>query len=507
MTLSVAQFKAWLNNPLAIKCTLVEVSAFNGYSEQTFYLSNRNYVTKNFEVPSDTAYLPILSSSVEFTEVLSTEGNASLSYGDISIDNNSGEYDIWATYVWVGRPIKVYMGDVLSPRSDFTLIFSGILDDIAFSGPTSINLSIRDILQRLNAPITDSLLGSYGTKGVNNQNKEQIIPLVFGEVHNITPLLVDDVLLEYKVHNGEIEGIIEVRDNGIPVMYSADLANGSFTLTYPPVGAITCSIQGDRYTVDNTGVTILGYENNIPKLIQRIITGYGNQDTSILASETNLVNFNSMASAHPQPAGVYISDRANILDVCYALASSIGLQLTASREGIVSLVKLTIPTVSTTIIDDNTIILNSLQIKEKIPVRSSIKLGYCKNWTVQTGILTGILEEHKDLFGQEYLTKTVSDAVVKLRYKQSGEPEQFNTLLLSNSSLNVELEATRRLMLYKEPRFIYSFTGTSKCMSIALGDMITLYHYRFGLTTGKYGIVTSIAIDWDNGITKLEVLV
>lgn len=500
-------FKRWLESADSIKCTLVEVTAYTGSQEETLYLSTRNYVTKSYDIPNNTTYLPILESSVDFTEVLSTDGQTSLSYGDVSINNYNGSLDSWIDYVWAGRPIKVYMGDPTADRWSFRCIFAGIVEDISFSGANSINLSIRDKLQRLNMPVSDKLLGNYGSKFDNNQNKEQIRPLVFGEVHNITPLLVDDVLLQYMVHDGLIERIIEVRDNGVPIEYVPNLINGTFTLLYPAMGAVTCSVQGDKYYIDSSGTTQLGYVNNIPKIIQRIITGYGSPSEAITASEMDLVNFDLMATSHPQASGVYISDRSNILEVCQVLATSVGIQLTATRTGKLRLVKLSIPEAGDIIIDDNSIVLNSLQINNKLPVKSSIKLGYCKNWTIQTGILTGVLEEHKSLYTQEYLTKTITDSTVKSMYKHSGEPIQQDTLLLTNIDSQVDIEATRLLNLYKIPRYIYGVTCTSNLMYVSLGDMVNLYHYRFGLSGGKYGQIVSVSIDWDTGTTKLEVLV
>lgn len=512
MALTNQEFLDWLDNPASIKCVLVITQANDGNGEVPIYLSNRNYISDSIgsaDIPPNIPFLPILSNSVEFTESLPIDGSASISYGDLNINNTNGEYDAWIDYVWVNRPINIFIGDISAPVEDFTKIFSGLMSDIGFKDRNSINLYIRDILQRLNTPITEDVLGEYGTQGASNVNKDSIKPLIFGEVHNITPLLIDSAGLEYMVHNGTIEGIIEVRDNGVPVPYTQNAAtDGTFKLVYPPAGVVTCSVQGDNRTVDAFGDTQLAtYSNTVTKLIQRIITGFGKSADAIVASEMDLTSLNAFNTAHPQAVGIYINDRSNIMAVCQELAASIGAQFVATRLGKVKLVKLANPTTGTFNIDDNIILEKSLSISNKPEVKSSIRLGYCKNWTVQTGIVTGIPEEHKDMFSTDYYTYTATDAAVKTAYKLSGMPQQINTLLLTNADNTVTTETNRRLDLFKQKRLVYTMECTSIAMSLNIGDMINLTHYRFGLTSTKYGQIVSITTNWDTGIVKLEVFV
>jgi hypothetical protein len=507
MPLTSEQFQAWLQDPQAVKCTLVEVGAFNGVQDTTVYLSTKNYNTKSNEVPASTHYLPVLSTGVEFTENLSLDGSATLSYGDIAIENPNGEFDHWADWVWGGQPVNIFIGDVRAPRADFTLIFSGIINDVAFRDRNTVNLVLRDILQRLNTSVTETLLGPYGTKTTANQNKEQIRPLVFGEVHNITPLLIDDVELEYMVHNGPIERLIEVRDNGIPVEVIPNLAQGTFKLLYPAAGTITCSVQGDKFYVDNTGVTFQGYRNTVGKLIQRIITGFGKPGDAILASEMDLPAFEAFDAEHQQPVGIYIAGKENVIDICQQLASSVGAQLASDRVGKLRMVKLDIPVMSAVEINDNDIINNTLQISEKIPVVGSVKLNYCRNWTPQTGLLTNIPEEHKTLYNQEYLVKFAQDTQVLSRYKLSAEVTPKDTLILTNALLQVDQEAQRLLDIFKTPRFVITLETTSKFLNLKLGDMVVLKHARYGLSAGKPAQVISVSINWDTGTSRLGVLV
>lgn len=522
MALTEQQFQAWLESDAAIRCTLVEVQVYNGSSEQTLYLSTKNYVTGSSDTPSNTTYLPVLSTSVQFSESIIVDGSVDLSFGGLVIDNYNGEYDSWLNYVWANRPIKIYFGDVRAPRGDFTLIFSGIVSGITSGDSQSINLAISDVMARFNVPITEEKLGNYYQGNIvplstyTNPNRDQVKPLVFGEVHNITPLLIDPTELEYMVHNGPIESIIEIRDNGVPLIsgsgYTVDLVKGTFKLLANPAGTITCSVQGDSYTVDSAGTTVAGYSNKPVRLVQRILRAYGRtldgvpQDP-LLASEMDLTTFNTFNTANQQSVGVYISTKENVLDVCNQIAQSVGLTLRANRTGSITLAKVQAPISGGVLVSDDKLLEDSVELVSELPVVASVKLGYCRNYTIQDGLLTGIPEAHKDLFAQEWLVKVVYDSAVKQLYKLSAEPEQIDTLMLTDNASEVTNEATRLLNLYKVPRRIYRLVGTQSLISIAVGSMITLKYGRFNLSAGVPAQVLLSEIDWDSGQVTLEVLV
>jgi len=225
---------------LAIPCILVEVIASIAGVETTLYLSTKGYVSGAADTPANTVYMPAISGGVQVTEEISLDGSAAMSYGDIELYNVSGERDDWLDYVWSNRTVKVFKGNLEDARSMFTLLFDGVVDDIGSSSRDRINLKIRDKLQRLNCPVSDVKLG--GT----TSNADTVLPVVFGEVCNITPLLTNPGTLEYQVHNGAIESIIEVRDNGVPLTpvtgFTANLSEGKITLLAAPAGVITCSV-------------------------------------------------------------------------------------------------------------------------------------------------------------------------------------------------------------------------------------------------------------------------
>lgn len=208
--------QAWLENQTSIRCLLVEITARNilTSTETTFYLSNMGYTTST----ADVSYLPYLTGSLQTTESLSIDGALSMSFGDIQVANLNGDLDIWldsSKYIWVNRAVKVYLGDprwectnLASVRTTFEKVFDGIVADVDSSARDSINIKVCDKLQRLNYPLTDNTLGIYGTWAGGQSNQDTIRPLIFGEVNNISPVLVDPSKLEYMFNDTSVGTLV-----------------------------------------------------------------------------------------------------------------------------------------------------------------------------------------------------------------------------------------------------------------------------------------------------------
>jgi len=489
-------FTAWLIDPTAIRCVLVEAVANVSGSDATRYLSTKNYA----DTVAGRIYDPIVNAeSVQLIERMSLDSSPSMSFGDIEIYNVVGSLDSWLTDIWVNKTITVLVGDVRWLRADFTTIFSGTIDDIDSRTRDTLNIKVRDKLQRLNTPITETTLG--GT----TVNKNELLPLCFGECFNITPLLIDPATLQYQVHEGagigadKIESIIEVRDNGVPVSftYTASLVKTKFTLSAQPFGQVTCSVQGMKDV--STWIT------SVSTIIQKIVTTYGGAN-KFVSGDLDASQLATFDAANTQPVGIYLSSRENTLSVCNQIAASVGAQLVMSRLGKLQLLKIDLPASGTAFeIGINDIIENSLSILQKIPVKAAFKVNYDKNWTIQEGLQTGIPEEHKNMYALEWLSYTAEDATVKTNYALDGEPVAVNTMLLTEADATTE--ATRLLDLYKTPRFVVTFTGTARLVELTLGQRVTLTYPRFGLDAAKEGQVIGLSIDWSNLMVKCEVIV
>jgi len=634
--------QAWLEDPTSIRGILVEVTVkdIDGVygtagSENVIYLSNIGYMTGD----SQTSYLPYLTGTLQTTESMSLDGSLTMSFGDIQIANTNGERDTWldnTKFIWANRPIQVYVGDPrwqLATIADvrntstggFQKIFDGIISDIDSSSRDVLNIKVRDKLQRLNEPLTDNKLGTNGTWGQGQSNQDSIRPLVFGEVFNISPILVDPSQLEYMFHDVNVgtnikattagtnlitctstkgfvlnatvvftatvvvsgtgltpatavfgglvagttyyiktinsdttftvsttsggsvvslttaaavttatvqaearvssaELVIEIRDNGVPIYTDQSVytltgvprpqgatinyTTGKFKLTKPPSGTITASIQGAKRSVNiSTGQLVEGtYVNNIANIIALIVTQYGLASVRLSPSDIDLVNFSSFATANTQSVGIAITDRTNTLQACRFIANSANANLFMNRTGLLQLLQLGTPTSDDKVyITDNDILHHSLQISSKTNVMAATKVAYCRNYTPQTTLASTLPANHNKIFQEPWLSNTVVDSTVQSDYKLDSTPVQLETALIRGTHSAALAQSLNSY--WKVPRIIYSFTGTSKLLSLKLGQAVNIIHNRFGLTSGKDGQVISLSPNWVSGTISVEVII
>lgn len=519
--------QAWLEDSRRARGILVIAKAYNVVTTvtDTFYFSTMGFITTDASI----SFNPIISKSLQLTESITLDGSASISFGDIELNNPNGQFDSWldsSFYIWVNNSIKVYFGDptwVCANEAEiitkFDKVFDGVIADVDSRNRTTINIKVRDKLDRLNTALSEDKLGPSGFWSGGQTNQESIKPIVFGDVHNMEPLLINPATLEYMFNNGPAENLIEIRDNGVSV-YTFDgvtagavvnLSAGTFTLTAAPAGLITASVQGVQRSVNlSTGVAAVGtFSNNIANIIALIVTEYGKTSTSsgkfLGSTELDLTGLAAFASANLQSIGVLIKDRDNLLSIIQGIAASIGAHVTVTRAGLLTLIKLFTNTAAAVSITDSDILEHSLSISNRTEVVATTKVAYAKNWTPQTGIVTDIVQASKEAFGSEWLYQSITDSLVKNRYSLETEPTPKETFLVDTA--DAIAEAQRLNNLFKVPHTVYKFTGTAKLLSLKLGQGVRLYHNRFGLSAGKAGQVISLSPDWSTSLIDIEVIV
>ena len=501
-------YQTWLETPNIVRVAIVQVQALVSGSLTTRYISTHGVtVDGNF-------YAPIIKGTISIDESISTSYAASISYGDIELINANGEYDSWLQDIWVNKSVKIYIGPQTGTTiSDFELVLDGIVSDIDSKSRSQLNLKIRDKLEKLNTSVSETLLGNYYQGNIVaeavavNQYRNNLKPLCFGEVHNISPLLLDSTDAYYYMVNTEaVEQIIEVRDNGIPVAFTItpstiNFPAGSFKLLRTPVGTVTCSVQGVKKTVNiGAATTSSTYTNTASNTIATILKHYGQ---TLNYSEIDTTSFGALGS---QAVGVYVSDRTNVLALCQEIAKSCGLILSVTRTGVVKLVELDIPVSASISITEADMLLNTLQISQKVDIMAGVKLGYAKNWTVQNNLsASAIPQQHKELYATEWLESSQIDSTIKTNYSVTTEPALENTYLIDKTQ--ADAVALKKLNLFKAQRKIYTMTCTAKMLSVQIGDAVTLTASRFGLNSGALGRVVSTKPNWLKGTIEIGVLI
>jgi len=489
-----AQFLAWLKSSAAYRVVLIEAAVQIGGMESVVYFATKPFTTAPGDAPANTTYLPIATVGRLFTERLLLDGEGGLSAGELEIENVGGARDAWAGpgYIWSNRSIKAYIGDVRWDRADFRMIFNGIVADIAPRGRQALTLKLRDKMQRLNTPVSEAKLGGTG------EQRDALLPIALGQTFNVTPLLINGAILKYQLHAGAVDSIIEVRDNGAPVAFTADLAAGTLQLRAAPAGVVTASVRG---------AAAGGYVDTAAQLVKRLVTSYGKVSDRFTNVDLDLSNIAAFDAAHQQTMGVYSTVRQNVLVACQMLLSSVGAQLVMSRRGLARLIKVALPAAGTpVVIRPEQMVDGTLQPTARTDVVGAVKLGFAKCWTVQdASTLANLPEVHKALFAEEWLSTTKTDQATLSTYRLNAEPVQVDTMLLTR--VDADAEAQRRLNLWKVPRTTYEFEGVPELLSLELGQAVTVYSPRFSMDAGVTGIVISLAPDWETGRVTVGFLV
>jgi len=490
---TVQNIVTWLNTQEHIKCILVDISEIGNSPEPELYLSSMPYAYDN------KVYSAVVEGGLSFSESLNINGSPTMGYGSLEITNVGGIHDAYIQYVWNKRPIQIYLGDPSWAKSDFILIFDGLIQELTAPNESSLSFSIFDKLQRLNSPLSEKTLKQTS---YSQNTEDTVLPLLFGECFNISPLLVDNGSTNmggqvYMLHDGAVGGIIEVRDNGIRIFIEPDLTTGTFELVNQPYGTITCSAQGDT-----------PYTNTVSGIIQKLVTEYGTIENRFQVSDLAFADFTNNS-----PIGLYCSERRNILDVCTEVAKSVNANLVCPavtvNNGIVTTSKLKLveikPAIGTPVyyLNDNNMLEDSLSISEMFPVNPSIKLAYCKNYTPQATVAGGVNPASN--FQYEYIFVSAVNASAKTLYRDSGETAEEETLLIE--TISAQAEADKRLQLWQQQRFIVTADYLPELIFVQLGDVVQVKTSRFGLANGKLGMVYSITRNWVTGFVNIGVLI
>lgn len=484
MTISDAQFSAWLDDSAAQRVTLYRVGCVSGGAPVTRRLSNRA-----FTGPAAAPYSAAIAKDLEITRSISIGGDAGASAGDVEVWNVNGERDSWFYDVWANQRVEVYVGDARWDESDFRLSFVGNLADIAYGADrTTLVLKFADALQRLNTPVSEAKFAD-GT----------LIPGALGEVANMTPKY-DAVTGRWYYHWAAAEGVIEPRTDGKKrtpdITDERDSGRFGFNTAVGP-GAVTCSVQGDK-----TGGV---YRDRIAPLVQLLATTYGKASTRMTVDDIDTANFAAFDAANPQPVGLAILDRTNVLTAIAQLASSKGAQLAPSMLGKLRLLQYAIPATASLSIPRSMQVHGTLAPTARSTVAAAVQIGFCRNYTTQPNLQTSLPPEHKQMFATEWQTYTAVDAATQAAYSLFADPAQIDTCLLAKA--DAQAEAERRLSVVKVPRTTYRVELTPAGLLVELGEARNLFSDRFGLEAGKPGLVTSLTTNFGTYSVTAEITV
>jgi len=465
MAISDQQFNAWLKNDNKERVVLAEAKYYNS-GQFTRYLSTHGFVSGPSDTPANIVYDDLIASVPTITSQL----NMPFGVGDIDLVND-GSLDAWLQDSWDGRQLLLLIGDASWSRDDFRQISSLMIESFEVASNNKMRFRVRDKRERINI----NAQSSYFTSGAAIGKPK---PLCVGKVFNITPILISAPLHKYQVHDGPINAITDVRDNGVSVAHTATLSDGTFVLSQQPVGRITCDVEGAK----PQGVYHTKTADIVRYLLEREVLIGSDFD------DANLTAFNNLV---PYTVGVFMSSRENLISVIDLITKSTGSYWLFNRLGQLALWQL--DSVTGTAIarfDADDIIDNTFMfVSSQLPV-SRVAVGYQKNHTLQNDTAGAVTELNRALYADINSIAAATNADIRSTHPLAEESDTLDTLI--SLSADAATEAARLAAMRDVIRFTYEAEFSTGPFQIKLGDEINVTYPRFGFADGLNVIVAGL---------------
>lgn len=482
MAISDAQFEAWLKSAAnERRVVLVEAKAYTGGVEVTRYMASKGFVSTPTDAPANQVYDGIVKEVPYFTcGIPEAFGGKSLAgWGDLVVSNEGGLRDSWLGDAWDGRALTLYLGDAGWPKSDFRTILVGVTADIVSKDRTALVLRMRDKSWMLNVALQESLIGGA------TANTDKLRPLAYGEVFNVEPALITGATHEYQVHDGAINDITDIRDNGVSLAgaYIKNIATGKPTLNAAPAGRITADVQGAK----PGGI----YITRCADIIKEIVT----TRTQLTAGDLDVAGtFTSMNVTCPQKLGLFAPTYRTVAQACDELVKAVGGYWTFDLAGKMVLGRLDAPAGTAALdLTADDIQLRGLSIKGRFLPINTLRLGYRRNYSVQLDGLAGaVTEANRALYAKEHQAVKATNAGISAIHKLAENPELEGTLLVD--AVEAQTEVNRRATLWNTIRFVYEVQAYLAPYKLRLGQVINVYNDRFGFAAGK--LCTLVGYTW-----------
>lgn len=409
-----------------------------------------------------------------------------------------------------------------------------------------IRIKLRE--NELSIPVTNR--GTYDgvteyTGGTEEMEGEEH-PLGFGFIRNATPRLISQPHLLYQISTARIAKIDQVRDGGVKLGLFSDYATplqlikapvprakaatclryGLFKLGWLPEREVTVDFYGDGSFADNeTKLTATNgkkassgagtfyfvpdnarpYAGWLGSVVRRIITNFG----KLTAANLDLSSFGSFNAAFPHDVGWYIpaGEPVNAVEILDVLLKSAGAILYQRPDGRWAIRQIVVPTGGTPLALNRRRIVDIERLDPPMerPV-THFMVGYNRNFTVMNASSMAPIE------GTDPGADPDDAAVPEATWRGFAQRDQSWVTRIDELALAAaggeknELRA-QGFFRFKEgalagadvmkdllgkARGHYRIAARSVPYEMELGDPVRLTHDRFGLSTTRYGVVTSV---------------
>lgn len=454
---------------------LVEITRANA-NATVYRMADQPYVTEPGDTPANCPYSPILSQLPELSHKLSDPfgGATSTAFGTLTLIDTRSVYTGTVSGEEVmnlprGAAVKLKLAAPrhLYPYTDAITLAQGKVARVG--GDSDGNLTIEvtdgsDAIQRAVIPVT--------TK-----------PIAFGKVRNAAPFLTTPASLIYTLHDGPIQAVDAVYDDGVLIPganYTVNLTAATVTLANTPAGQITVDFQGHK-----TGATYLSTtEQIVGNLLDR-------------AGFTTLSRvFTSIPSG---TVGLYLTQTSNLAELITGLLRGCAAYWLIKNDGVFKAAQYPVPGTPGDVYGENNLLAVARHTDDD-RLHSTIRYSYQRNWT-QYQSRVGASTPQADFSPRQHYESSVVDGAPLAEYIYQTSP-LLETYFDANG--DAAAAATRLLNIFRQPRAVLENVVVPYLYTRELGDNVTVQFDGLSFD----GVVTGISnkFDGDYPTQTLEIL-
>lgn len=497
--------------------------------ETTIRLSDRGFITEPTDSPANTSYKGRLSGDRAYRASYTAfdgerpTGQGSTSFGEIAIQNHDAALDGYADYRWEGRPVVLKAGAEGFALSEFETVLKAVARSVRVD-ERQIVVEIEDRRGLLDRPIQNRLYKGTGGAEGDSDLEGRVVPLCYGIARQVRPVALVRSALVYQVHDGQIESVEAVRDQGIALTldtavgtggdvstyaalaaasiasskYATCEALGLFRLGSSPNGEVTADIRGDAGSDGGRS----GYVSRTADIVRRICSSrVPYLDDPI---DYDLATFADVNGQFGGAVGIYIADAVTVLDVVTDLMARAGGYWIFTRAGRLALYQLRAAGGTGT---ELTQADNLLGLRRDVAPFPSWRhrVGFKPMRTVlsESEMAGGVPDADRQLFGNAFRFAEFSQSSVKGASRRARDVRHDTYL---DVEADAEGEAERLQTLHGAARAVWEIPVPRALFRHWLGDTVSLDMDRYGLSDTK-GVVIGVDEDPARDTTRLRVWV
>jgi len=420
--------------------------------------------------------------------------------------------DGWFRYLigqsWDSRDIEIRVGLTDENISTYRVVLRAKTER-AEANQDEIIITLRDHSIVLDKPVqTRSFAGTGGYEGAGDATGA-LKPLCYGFVRHVTPVLINEVLNLYMLHDGPVHEIFSLHQGGILMTNIGDLVsypeyddltdwlptqsevnvggfltdnrNGAFRTAARPTGALTVTLWGatsvPKATSSMSDVCRVILNEKLPELT------------------INQNDFDTFYTEQLGAVGLYITESKTVGEVLNDLVAPVGAILNVNALDQVSIGRLRAREPVAAIAPHN--LVDNLQLSRRNPPRpgSVYRIGHFKNWTVlnETDVLMTSSTNIRVFLQREYNYVNATwygPLFTRLPVHDSAGVLEYNTLLdgtIYAKQLGAFLEFRDHSLQH-----LYECTVIGLLFQIQVGDTVLFQLDEMGVMNTKTGIVVDV---------------